>query len=170
MKKVHLAAIIVSILIVALVLFSWVGYLLSIEPEIKQVENVTRNSNENFFFREEVWSYPIMGYAINTSYENITLGIATDRDKLHFGRIPLNSSSRKQVDINVAKKAGVIFYKAGNMTPYIIMPQPFILEGETKKITLRFEANDQGNYTGTFVIRNIIPKNIISEKVMEVMV
>lgn len=165
MKKINLIlSAIVMILVIFILFVSWSLTQLS-DVKIKEVKNLTFEASDGNMFREEKWYYPLKGMVVPMINNTIPIGIAGQTYELDFGRIPINSSARKIINLNSNNSAKVEFYTTGNITPYMVLPENFFISGE-KKIEIIFNGTETGNFTGTLMIRNLIPRNLLAEKIM----
>ena len=162
--KFYVLSVIAIILIIFILLISWSLTQIS-DVKIKEVENVTFEASDESMFREEKWYYPLKGTVVFMINDTIPIGIAGQTYELNYGRIPINSSARKAINLNSNSLAKIEFYTDGNISQYMVTPENFLIRGE-KEIEIIFNGTEVGNFTGTLVIRNIIPKNIIAEKIM----
>ncbi len=162
MKKIYLAPLIVMpILIISLFL-----YYLPVTPAGIISENMSFESSENIMFREEKTYYPLSGMVVKMENETIPLGIAGQTNEINFGRIPLKAYSRKYINVNSNRPAKIEIHSFGNITEFMDFPEHIFVENEEKKIRILFNGTEEGNFTGTLLIRNIIPKNFFSEKIL----
>ena len=167
MKKAGLILLLISVLVVLVLTFLFSMMLPSSPVDIKTVENLTFESSENIMLKEEEWFYPLKGIVVEMGNETIPIGIAGQTYELNFGRIPHNSSVRKIINMKSDNFAKVEMYTSGNISSYIILPENFYMKGQEEKIILTFNGTDMGNFTGTLLIKNIIPKNILAEEVIK---
>jgi len=117
-----------------------------------------------------VISYDIKAEVINKTNNITKIGISADPNMLNFGRMIVNKTNMtKIIDINNPlpyKIIGYIFVD-GNVTPFLIFKDKFLLEPHSKKsLYIRFYAKEEGNYTGNLSIYIRYPKNKISEWLM----
>ncbi|MCD6367655.1 MAG: hypothetical protein J7L45_01060 [Candidatus Aenigmarchaeota archaeon] len=162
--------ILISVIILALIIFLlWNVSVLIVPPsEPSNVEKVKFDSRENFLFKIETWTYPMKGWVTTLENNNTTipLGFAGQTYELNFGKIPIKSNSTKFINFNTMDVAKVEFYKYGNISPYVIIPKNFELKNQSKEVKIIFTGTEPGNYTGFLVIRTIVPKNRIIERVL----
>jgi hypothetical protein len=116
-------------------------------------------------FNDERWYYPMKGNVIELKNDTIPIGIAGQKYELNFGRIIKNSSTTKVISFDSDSFAVVEFYTSGNISPYIITPEKIYMEKENKNIRITFNGTETGIFSGTMLIRNIVPKNILAEKI-----
>jgi len=161
MKKTGALVILLIVSVFLISFFMSASYVMQ-GVEIYEVEKQTFEKSENFMFREEKWSWPIKGFVVEMQKDIIPLGIAGDTSEINFGRVPENSSTTKIMNFNAKEFARVEFYTAGNMSPYVEVPENFYMENEEMEIKLNFIGRNVGNFTGTLMIRNIIPKNFLA--------
>jgi|GEM_PF-2408627 len=155
----------IALVAVALLVLFLPVILLPYTVNMKSVENLTFESSENFMIKEEKWFYPLKGQVIPMGNETIPIGIAGQTYEINFGRIPQNSSTRKFINLNSSNPAKTELYVSGNITPFMIFPQSLYIKGE-EKMEIAFNGTEMGNFTGTLLIRNIIPKNVLAERLM----
>lgn len=160
-----LPAIIVLVFIVAVLLlpFFFLG-----SVDVKEVGNMTLEVGENLMFREEKTYYPLKGMVVEMNNDTIPLGIAGQSYELNFGRIPWNSSVRKMLNFGTENFVRTDFHVSGNISKFVIMPGNFYLEKDVGEVTVTFNGTEIGNFTGTLLVRNIIPKNFLCEKILRV--
>lgn len=167
MKKFNLP--LIAALVAAFVLLLiFTPFLLYDGVEVKEVENITTEFSENLMFREERWYYPMSGMVVEMENETIPIGVAGQKHELNFGRIPEQSSSTKIIEFGTGSPARVEFYSGGNISSLIELPEKFYLRKESE-IKITFNGSRTGNFTGTLLIRNVIPKNFLAEKIIMVM-
>ncbi len=167
MKKASLILLLISVLVVLFLTLLFSVLLSSSPVDIKTVENLTFESSENFMLKEEIWLYPLKGIVVEMKNETIPIGIAGQTYELDFGRIPHNSSVRKTMNMKSDDFAKVEMYTSGNISPHIILPENFYMKSQEKKITITFNGTEMGNFTGTLLIKNVIPKNILAEEIIK---
>lgn len=155
------------ILIPVIVMLLWFVESFMFPVEVKSVENQTFETSENFMFREERWFYPLRGFVVESESDKIPLGIAGQTYELNFGRIPVNSSTTKILNMNSNNFAKIEFYTSGNISPYVTLPKSFYMKTDEKEVKIIFKGSDAGNFTGTLLVRSVIPKNILAEKIMK---
>ncbi len=165
MKKKFLMVNIFSVFAVLILIIFLPFIMVSLPPAVNPVENLTVNSSDIFMLKEEKYYYPMKGMVVEVTNDTIPIGIAAQTYELNFGRIPLNSTSRKILKFNSTVPTKVEFYLSGNITPYIVIPKKLYVEGE-EKLEITFNGTKVGNFTGTLLVRNIIPKNILAEKII----
>ena len=134
-------------------------------PAVKNVENKTVEISGNIMFRDERWYYPLKGSVVELTNDTIPIGIAGQKYELNFGRIVKNSSITKVINLDTDNFAIVEFYTSGNISPHIVRPEKIYMEGGKEDIRITFNGTEAGDFTGTMLIRNIIPKNILAEKI-----
>lgn len=166
-KKRILIVAVTTIVIILIMIFVMSLFFLARNLEIKEVGKQEREVSENFMFREEFWYYPMKGIVIEMENDSIPIGIAGQKYELNFGRIPLKSSTTKMIDMQSQGLVRVRLLSDGNITPYITMPEKIYLKGDSKEIRIVFNGTKIGNFTGTLMIQNTIPKNILAEKIVE---
>ncbi len=162
MKKIHLLIIPAAVLLAAGLALPALSLH---EVEVRPADNLTFEFHENLMFRDERTSYPMKGRVVEMKNETIPLGIAGQTNELDFGRIILNSTSRKVINMNSAETVKVEFYSAGNISDYIVMPEDFFMRGGNE-VKVTFNGTSLGNFTGTLMVRSVIPKNFLAEKMM----
>ncbi|MCK4634597.1 MAG: hypothetical protein KAT37_01865 [Candidatus Aenigmarchaeota archaeon] len=167
MKKINLVLLLISVLVVLVLTFLFSMLLPSSPVDIKTVENLTFESSENFMLKEERWFYPLKGMVVEMKNDTIPIGIAGQTYELDFGRIPHNSSVRKIINMKSDNFAKVELYTSGNISSHILLPENFYMKGQEEKITITFNGTDLGNFTGTLLIKNVIPKNILAEEIIK---
>ncbi|UCG95914.1 MAG: hypothetical protein JSV92_02635 [archaeon] len=167
MKKINIAIVIVATLVLALIMIVSVSFLLLYHNfEIKKVDKRTMEVSENFMFREELWYYPMKSEVIEVENDTIPVGVAGQKYELNFGVIPRKSSITKTIDMGSDGMARVELRSEGDITPYMKMPEKIYLKSEKRSIKITFNGTETGNFTGTLMIRNTIPKNFLAEKII----
>jgi len=84
-----------------------------------------------------------------------TIGIATDKDGLNFGRVPLNYNSIKYITIHSRENYDVILTlsASGNISDFLSFEEKYVIKkGESLKVPISLNASRLGNYTGTVTI------------------
>ncbi|MFB6075518.1 MAG: hypothetical protein ABEK17_00070 [Candidatus Aenigmatarchaeota archaeon] len=153
-----------TILIVILMILSFFITYPLVSP--KEPNRIPRKSsyeyNDYLFYRTELVKYPMSGQSVRVNNSNFTLGFAGQTYELHFGKIPLNSSTTKILNMSSKKDVKIKTYKFGNISNSIIVDKEFWLSGE-KELKVKFEPEYSGNFTGVLMIRSIIPNNVLSK-------
>ena len=115
-----------------------------------------------FVLRENVAVIGMRLEAINVTTSNSTLGISSDTDQLHFGRIPLTGSSIKFVDISnpYDRAAKISIEIEGNISDFIkFSPEEMTLDsGDEQQVRFECKSESAGNYTGTLTVSATVPK------------
>lgn len=158
-----LTAAIIAVFVLLIMLLPFLSY----GPvEIKEVENVTTEFSDNFMFREERWYYPMKGMVVEMQNETIPIGVAGQKYELNFGSIPQNSTSIKIINFGSEGMAKVEFYSTGNISSFVTLPENFYIRNKESEIKINFNGSHLGNFTGTLLIRNVVPKNLLAEKII----
>lgn len=91
------------------------------------------------------------GTALNVSGNGtINLGIATG-EKLNFGRIPVEASSTKFLNINARKKALVTINAEGNISQALDFDKTHYFKGQ-RDISLRFDPKTAETFEGNVTV------------------
>jgi hypothetical protein len=110
------------------------------------------------FVSERVTGYDMKAEV--TSPDNSTLGMAAE-EHLNFGRIPSGSKVRKTIflvnDEQTLVKIRIM--SEGDISPHISVSKNNFLLSNTSEITVTFDSENTGNFTGTLNVLAIKPKN-----------
>ena len=114
---------------------------------------------ENLLSRYEVNNYKssVSVVSVKTS-ENVSIGIDTDPERLNFGAIPIDSISKRFVNITNLRKSDVkvSIEVTGNIKPFVAFDKnDFILnDNELASVIIYFNSTnaDVGNYSGNIYI------------------
>ncbi len=158
LKKIIIYTFAILAVIIALVLCSD----FRIEKPQELVKELSFTAYEGYLLNTEITRYPVKAEVFNQNNSKINIGIAGQRNELHFGRLPVTAVSRKTIEFENKKNSYSKIYiktygdtadsmKAGKNT--------FIIEPETKRtIQIAFNASKTGNHSGELDIIAKIPK------------
>ena len=159
-----------SLLIAFILIVFFLLFTVSFQKEPKVfVKNKTEKYTENLFFKKQIIKYPVIGSVVNTTLgeENktiIPIGIAADSSEINFGRTAVTTVVKKILNLKNRESIPVKFHLRayGNISRFMNFEKDFVLNaGETKKIEVKFNAAQTGNYTGEFDITVLVPKHPI---------
>ncbi len=124
---------------------------------------------ETRFFIVDVTRYPV--WANVTERENkserIKIGVNNDRDKLHYGVIPPDTSAEKKLELGNPTRIEmlVVIRTYGNASRYLeIYPERVAMKGESNTtIVSRFRGEEPGYYEGELDVVTLVPKSVLAQ-------
>lgn len=101
----------------------------------------------------------------NASGENIDLGLKIEKS-LNFGKMPVNVSAAKTINLTSSKKSSVQVSSTGNISEFLDYDRRSYFEG-SRDLEIQMVAEKPGYYAGELVIKTQTPKNKIGETWLE---
>lgn len=138
--------------------------LLSIGREDYNFNDFQFIQKDHLLFEQELSIYPTKASVFQLD-ENISMGISHDEGEIHFGEIPVNTPSRKEITIGADTYGKIDFWSTGNISENIIYPDSFGLPNE-KDVEVGFMSEGAGNFTGNIVVESTMPKNKLGELII----
>ncbi len=170
MQMKHRSIILAAALTILVVLAGLLYPLLPAQPMGEQVDAIETRQDDTLLFTQSVTHYPLEAYVVpppQVGNESLPIGIAGETDRIHFGRIPVNASTKKFLSVNASTRSRLTLRAAGNISDALAFSRTVYVEG-LDEIRIAFAPSSPGNYTGVLTVKSLVPKNGFGRAVLQV--